>query len=168
MPRTARPLIAAFALIAVLCGSAPAGAADAPGSKPGDEAMTCQQIATELSPYVQQMVPNIQALGSSNQQLLGQARDMQKKRELENQALTPLATAGAMDPTGAAKRAYAAALTEQMAKEKAENEAFQNSALAKENRQQSDKLVAQGKQMESNDRLQRLMQLGREKHCDKK
>lgn len=168
MSKLSNTVIAVWAVNAVLGGFAPVGAADAPASRPGDEAMTCEQIAAELSPYTQQIVPNIQALGATDQQLYAQARQMQKKREVENEVLTPLATAGALDPTGVSKRVYSTALTEQIAKEKAENEAFANSPLAQENKKQGEQLAAQGKQMRSDARLQRLMQLGHEKHCDKR
>jgi hypothetical protein len=56
----------------------------------------------------------------------------------------------------------------QMAKERGENEALANSPLAKQNKTQADQLAAQGQQMQSNARLQRLMQLGHEKRCDKR
>ena len=147
---------------------APAAAADAPAVRPGDEAMTCEQIAAELTPYAQQMTPNLQALGSTQQQLYAQGREMQQRRRAENAALTPLADAGAVDPTGASKAAYTLAMMAQMAKEKAENEAFDNSPLAQENKAQMQQLAAQGQQMQANARVQRLMQLGQEKRCDKK
>jgi len=130
-----------------------------------DAAMTCEQIGTELAPYAQQMVPNVQALGATQQQMYQQARQMGEKRRQEEALLTPLATAGALDPTGASKRAYQAALMAQMAKEKSENAAFANSALAKQNRAQSDQLVAQGQQMQANGRIQQLMQLAQQKNC---
>lgn len=152
---------------AAFCVASPA-ATDASAIRPGDEAMSCEQIATELSPYAQQIVPNIQALGVSQQQLYAQGREIGNKRRAEEALLTPLATAGALDPTGASKRAYQAALMAQMAKEKAENEAFANSPLAKQNKAQSEQLMAQGQQMQSNARLQRLMQLAQQKHCDKR
>jgi hypothetical protein len=151
------------------CGPAtPAAAADAPAIRAGDEAMTCEQIAAELAPYAQQMMPNIQALGSTDQQLYAQGREMQQRRRAEDAALTPLADAGAIDPTGASKRAYEMALMAQMAKRQAENEAFTNSPLAQENRAQSAQLAAQGQQMQANGRVQRLMQLGQAKRCDKR
>ena len=56
----------------------------------------------------------------------------------------------------------------QMAKEKAENEALANSPLAKENKAQTEQVAAQAQQMQSNARLQRLMQLAHQKHCDKR
>jgi hypothetical protein len=145
-----------------------AGATDATAVRPVDEAMTCEQIATELSAYAQQIVPNVQALGASQQQLYAQEREMGKKRKAEEALLTPLAVAGGFDPTGASKWAYEAAVAAQMAKERAENEAFASSPLAKQARTQSDQLATQSQQMQSNARLQRLLQLGQAKHCDKK
>jgi hypothetical protein len=141
------------------------GAAAAPQS---DDAMTCEQIAAELAPYAQQMVPNLQALGGTTQQLYAQGKTMEQQRKVENAMLSAMATPGAVDPTGASKRAYEMALLAQQAKERAENEAYANSPLAKENRAQMEQLAAQGKQMQSNDRLQHLLQLGQQRHCDKK
>ncbi len=56
----------------------------------------------------------------------------------------------------------------QVAKERREDEAFLNSPLAKQNKAQAEQAAAQGQQMQSNARLQRLMQLVQEKHCDKR
>jgi hypothetical protein len=167
MSPIAKALSAGVSLVATLWAM-PVTAEDSGATRPGDEAMTCEQIATELSPYIQQMMPNLQALAASQQQLYAQGREKYEQRKLENEALTPLATAGALDQTGAAKRAYQLALMAQMSKERAENEAMANSPLAKENRSQSERLAAQGQQMQSNARLQRLMQLGQQKHCDKR
>ena len=166
MSRTSRA-IAVACIASAAFWIAPAGATDLQAVRPGDEAMTCEQIATELAPYAQQVTPNIQALGATDQQLYAQARQMGQKRRAEESLLTPLATAGALDPTGASKRAYQAAVMAQMAKERGENEAFANSPLAKQNRAQSEQLAAQGQQLQSNARLQRLMQLGQQKRCDK-
>ena len=160
-------MVAACAVVTTLWIS-PLVAAEPSAVRPSDDAMTCEQIATELLPYVQQMAPNIQALGATDQQLHAQARQKLEQRRAEEALLTPLATAGALDPTGASKQAYQAALMAQMAKEKGENDAFANSPLAKQNRSQSEQLAAQGQQMQSNARLQRLMQLGQQKHCDKR
>src|SRR5512146_1175124 len=81
-----------------------------------DAAMTCEQIATELAPYAQQMVPNLQALGATQQQLYQQVRQVGERQRQEDALLTPMATAGALDPTGASKRAYQAAVMAQQAK----------------------------------------------------
>lgn len=167
MSLPSRTLVAALALGAALW-TAPTSAAAAPAVRPDDEAMTCEQIATELQPYAQQMVPNVQALGASNAQLYAQGRQMADRRRAEEAMLLPLAQAGALDPTGASKRAYQAAQVAQNAKERAENEAFLNSPLARQNKAQSEQLAAQAQEMSSNERLQRLMQLAQENHCDKR
>jgi hypothetical protein len=162
-----RTILASGALTAALCIPS-AGAADASADRPGDAAMTCEQIAAELSPYVQQMLPNLQALASSEQQVYQQARQMGEKRRVENAMLTPMATAGALDPTGASKRAYQAALMAQHAKEQGENQAFLNSSVAQQNKADTEQFMAQAQQMQSDARLQRLMQMGQEKHCDRR
>jgi len=145
---------------------APDAATDEPAVRPGDESMTCAQIAAELAPYAQQMIPNLQALGGTQRQLYAQGRQLEQRRRAEEAALTPLADAGAVDPTGASKMAYQAALMTQMAKQRAENEALANSPLAQQNKAQMQQLAAQGQQMQANGRVQRLMQLGQAKRCD--
>jgi hypothetical protein len=164
-----RMTVAIWALYLALAAiPATAAAADALANRPGDDAMTCEQIAAELSPHAQQMMPNLQALASSDQQLYAEARQRGERRRAEEAMLLPLGTAGALDPTGASKRAYQAALMVQMAREKAENDVVANSPLVKENKAQTEELAAQGRQLQSNARLQRLMQLGQAKHCDKR
>ena len=164
MSHMTNTLVSGWALSATLWVAVIA-VANEPATRPGDEAMTCAQIASELSPYVQQMKPNIQALATTQQQLYTQGRAMGEKRKAEEAALTPLATAGALDPTGASKRAYQAAEIAQAAKEKRENEAFSNSPLAKQNKAQSEQVAAQAQQMQANTRIQQLMQLAQDKHC---
>lgn len=130
-----------------------------------DAAMTCEQIATELAPYAQQMVPNLQALGATQQQLYQQVRQVGERQRQEDALLTPMATAGALDPTGASKRAYQAAVMAQQAKHRRENEALANSSLAKQNKAQEEQFVAQGQQLQANARIQQLMQLAQQKNC---
>jgi len=149
--------------------TAPAVAApDIPGARPGDDALTCDQIATELMPYMQQMRPGVQALAATQQQLNAQAMATGERRKVEHELLLPLATAGAFDPTGASKRAYQAAVVAQATKEHADNEAAANSTLAKQSKTQGDQMAAQAQAMQSDARLQRLMQLGQQKGCTKK
>ena len=143
------------------------GAADASGAGTGDDAMTCEQIATELAPYAQQILPNLQAFAASQQQLYAQSRQLGEQRKAEDALLLPLAQAGALDPTGASKRAYQLALMAKMAKEKRENDAILNSPLAKENKAQGEQFAAQAEQMNSDARLQHLLQLSQQKRCDK-
>ena len=136
MSKISKTMAASWAVSAALCTPA-VGAPEATGARPGDEAMTCEQIASELAPYVQQMQPNLQALATAQQQQYAQARQQLQTRKLEHDLLSPLATAGALDPTGASKRAYGAAATAQAAKESSENEAAANSPLAKQVRRRA-------------------------------
>jgi hypothetical protein len=152
-------VVAAWATSAVLC---------IPAAGAGDESMTCEQIATELAPYVQQMQPNIQALAQSQQQLYAQGRQKYEERKKEHEALASMATIGALDPTGVSKRAYQAAVIAQAAKDRREDEAQINSPLAKQAKAQSEQVVAQGQQMQNDARLRTLMQLAHQKGCDKK
>ena len=161
-------IIVAASAAATALGITAVEAQDQTATRPGDEAMTCEQIAMELYPYTQQMVPNLQALGQTQQQRYAQGRAMGEKRRAEEAMLLPLAQAGAVDPTGASKRAYQMALMAQQAKGKAENEAYLNSPLAQENKAQTKELAAQATEMKNNDRIQRLLQLAQEKRCDKK
>jgi len=149
-------------------GAASAAVSDGPAVRPGDESMTCEQIGAELAPYAQQIVPNLQALGSTQQQLYAQSRQMEQQRRAEAAAIAALAEAGALDPTGASKMALQAAMMAQMAKERAENEAFANSPLAQENKAQMQQLATQGQQLQTNGRVQRLMQLAQDRRCDKR
>lgn len=165
MSTITRALVIAWTASAALWIQSAEAADAAAGTSPGDGALTCEQIATELAPYARQMVPNIQALATTQQQLYAQGRAIGEKRKIEEAALTPLATAGALDPTGASKRAYQAAEMAQAAKEKRENEALLNSPLAKQNKAQGEQVAAQAQQLQSNARLQRLMQLVRDKRC---
>ena len=144
------------------------GAPQAPGVNPGDEAMTCEQIAAELAPYAQQMQPNLQAFATSQQQLYARGRERGEENRKEAALLTPLATAGEFDPTGASKRAYAAGESGLAAKRKSQSEAETNSPLGKQARAEGDQAAAQGQQLQANARLQRLLQLGQQKGCGRK
>jgi hypothetical protein len=164
---TCRTLLAASAL-SVTIGLPAMAAPDLSAARPGDDAMSCEQIATELVPYMRQLQPNLQALGTATQQLAQERREKGKQRQAEHELLTPLATAGALDPTGASKRAYVAAEMAQAAKERGENEAMANSPLAKEVKSRNEQFAAQGQELQSNARLQRLMQLGTQKGCTRR
>jgi hypothetical protein len=130
--------------------------------------MTCEQIASELAPYAQQMQPNLQALALSQQQQVQRAHEQYAERQKEAALMAPLATAGALDPTGASKRAYAAAETAAAAKHKSESEAEANSPLAKQADAQRELLAAQGHQLQANGRVPHLMQLAQQKGCTKR
>lgn len=167
MSMPAKLTIAAWTASAALCIPA-AAAPQAPGAMPGDAAMTCEQIAAELAPYAQQMQPNLQAFATSQRQLYARGREKGEENRKEAALLTPMATAGALDPTGASKRAYVAAESALAAKRKSESEAEANSPLALQAHTQGEQVAAQGQQLQANARLQRLLQLGQQKGCGKK
>jgi hypothetical protein len=151
--------------VAIAVCSLLVAAADLPGGKPGDKTMTCQQIAAELSPYMQQIAPNAAALAASGQeaQALG-------KRQLAAEmptaiGMTAAATASAADPSGLSGKALGQAEMIHQ-REVWERSMAETGPLAEKMRAQTDQLVAQSQQLQSNARLERLLQLAAEKHCD--
>lgn len=144
-----------------------ASAVVGPGAAPSDDAMSCEQIAAELSRYAQQLKPNVQALAQSEQQLYKQEREMGAKRKAENRALGLMWAGTSLDPTGISKRAAQAATAAQQAKERRENESFANSPQFKQANVRGEQLAAQGAQMQADAGLQHLLQLGQRKGCDK-
>jgi len=137
------------------------------GAAPSDDAMSCEQIAAELSRYAQRLNPNVHALAQSEQQLYQQEREIGQKRKVENQAIGLLWAGTSLDPTGISKRAAQAATVAQQAKERRENESFANSPQFRQANVQGEQLAAQGAQMQGDAQLQHLLQLGQQKGCDK-
>ena len=135
-----------------------------PGDMPGDEAMTCPQIAAELAPYAQQMAPDFNALADTEQQLMQRS----KAREAEAAASAAAASAGAMasslDPTGLSGKAYGQS-------EMALQREMWNRALAEDRplmdqaNKQTNAAIGKAMPMQSNARIQRLMQLVKQKNC---
>jgi putative aminopeptidase FrvX len=163
-----KPLLPLAALaIAGMRGIALAAGAEAPGARPGDDSMTCQQIAAELMPYMQQIAPSATAVAQTAEEV----RERGKQRAAEEMpaavALTMAATAASADPTGAASRAVGQAevLHQQQVWQRATAE---DKPLSDKLNAQTSQLAAQGQQLQSNARLQRLMQLVQEKGCDGK
>jgi len=154
----------ALAGLAMLTASAAAAAGD-DGTRPGDDAMTCQQIAMELMPGVQQM------RGGSTQQLGQDAQEMQRravKREAEIQSGAAAETAemeagciGGVNATcAAASEAIQARHDARNAQIKAEDKPLNDRASS-----EMSALAAQGQAMQQNPRLMHLMQLAQQKHC---
>jgi hypothetical protein len=161
------PLVAGLAIAAALV--APAWAApQASGVQASDEAMTCEQIAAELVPYMQQVAPNVQALAVTQQREFEQAQAKHAAREPAHLTLAGMAAATTFDPTGASQRAYTAAVMAQMAKERAEDRAEAASPQAQKAKAQREQIAAQAQTLQADARLQRLMQLGQQKGCDRK
>jgi hypothetical protein len=135
------------------------------GSKPADEDMTCEQIAAEMAPQVQHMPGTVQANLASQQQLMNQATAVSEKQRADDAALSSLATAGALDPTGASKRAYQAGVIALRQKHAAESRALADSPQAKQAEGQRQQMMARVRQMQTDGRLQQLMRLGHQKGC---
>ncbi|HJV60696.1 MAG TPA: hypothetical protein VJ743_07100 [Albitalea sp.] len=137
------------------------------GAAPSDDALSCEQIAAELSGHAQRLKPSVQALAQSQQELYKQEREMGEKRRADNQVLGAAWAGASLDPTGIAKRAAQAATVAQHAKERRENERFAHSPQFRQATAQGDQLAEQGAQMQADARLQHLLQLGQSKGCDK-
>ncbi len=162
---TKRVMPAVAGLTAAMLWVLPVAAADAPGTMPGDEAMTCQQIAAELTPYMQQMMPGVMALAKTAQDVRERGEQRVAEEVPAATALTAAATASHADPTGMAANAVG------QAEAVRQHDAWQRSMiedkpLRDQYSAQAGQVVAQGQQMQSNVRLQRLMQLVGEKRCD--
>ena len=142
--------------------------AGAAAARPPDDAMTSEQIAAEMAPYAQQIAPNARSMATTQQQLNEQGMALGEKQRAESAAISSLATAGALDPTGASKRAYQAAVIGLQQKHNAENQAFANSPQAKQAEAQRQQFMAQGQQLQGDERLQQLMRLGQQKGCDRR
>jgi hypothetical protein len=138
------------------------------GGKPADDAMSCAQIAAEMAPYAQQVAPNAQAVVATQRQLTEQGIARGEKQRAENDALTGLASAAALDPTGMAKRAYMASQMVLERKHASENQAALDSPQARQAEAQRNRFMAQGQQLQADGRLQQLMLQGQKKGCDRK
>ena len=130
---------------------------------PGDDAMTCQQIATELAPYAKQMGGAASPLAQTQKELLarGQARMAQEAPKAA--AGTAAAVASTLDPTGASSKALGQAQAveqhEQFTRALAEDKPLSDQA-----NKQANEFVGQAQQAQSNARVQRLLQLALQKH----
>jgi len=141
-------------------------AADESGAKPGDDAMTCEQIALELQPYAESMRGSLTALGATDLQLK-ELGEKQMARDAPRVGATTQAAGAACGFAGgpvcmAATQADQANRNAIHAQEVAEAKPLADQQLA-----QSKTVAAQGQQLQSNARLMRLMQLGHAKGCDR-
>lgn len=128
--------------------------------------MTCQQIAAELAPYAQQLLPAGNAASEAASQLMERNQERLAK-EIVPVATTFLAaqTFAHLDPTGLTGRAV------QQSSKAYQQELWQRSLredapLAEKLGTATESLVQQGQAMQDNPRLQRLLQLVQEKGCD--
>lgn len=156
-------LAASIASTIVLWSPAGSGAG-ASGSRPGDATMTCAQIAAELQPYMQQMSPSMTALGQTAQEVKTRGEERHKQAATESAVETAEARATMLDPTGLASKALGQRQA-QSQKERWKRAEAEDKPLNDKYKVQTEQVVKQGQQMQSDARLQRLMQLAQEKNC---
>ena len=159
-------LVYAIAGAGVLTGFAGSATADDSGARPGDDAMTCEQIAVEMQPYAESMRGSLTALGATNEQLM-QLGQKQMARDAPRVNATTQAAGAACGFVGGPACMAATQADEANRKAIKEQEAAESKPLADQQLAQSKTVVAQGTQLQSNARLNRLMQLGHAKGCDR-
>ena len=143
-----------------------AAAAEDSGTRPGDEAMSCEQLAVEMKPYADSMRGNLTALNDTNMQLLALGQKQYARDAPKVNATTQAAGAACGFVGGPA--CMAATQADQANRNAIhEREAAESKPLRDQNLAQSKTVVAQAQTMQSNARLMRLMQLGHAKGCDK-
>lgn len=162
--KTMRTAVSAAGMCAAALWMISAFAGDVPGAKPGDAAMTCDQIGAELAPYAQQMAPAANALGQTSQEVIARGQKRQAEVLPEVIGLSAAATASHLDPTGASARGVGVA--EQGLQQHEWNRALaEDKPLTDQMNAQTNAVVAQGTAIGSDARVQRLMQLAQEKNC---
>lgn len=159
-------ILVAAGSVAAMCWVASAAAEDAPGSTAGDAAMTCAQIAAEFAPYAQRMMPSAMAAGQAANAVVERGKQRVAAELPTAVGFTVAATAAHADPTGIASRAVGQA---EMAhqEEVAQRSLVEDKPLYDKLSAETGAVVAEGQQLQSDARLQRLMQLVQEKHCDR-
>ncbi len=162
---TVRRTTAAACLLGAVPLAFPVAFADPPGATPRDSAMTCAQIAAELAPYMQQMMPAVGRMAASAQEIRERGERRVAQETPAAIGLTAAATATMADPTGLSGKALGQAelLHQQEVWQRSETE---DAPLYGQFGAQTGQVMAQAQQLQSNPRLRRLMQLAAEKHCD--
>jgi hypothetical protein len=162
--RTIHRAVLETAVCAAMLWSLPGFAADQPGAMPGDDAMTCQQIAAELAPYGNQMSGTVNPLVQTQSELVARNEKRMAEAMPVVAGFAAAGTAASLDPTGLASRALGQAEANyqqaQFHRALAEDKPLMDQA----NRQTND-MASQAMAMQANPRLQRLMQLAQQKDC---
>lgn len=140
---------------------AEAAALAAQGARPGDEAMTCEQVGAEMQPYVQPMMPTVAALGQSAEE----AKAMGERNKAAAMAQAPMSIGAGIASSflpggGMIAQAAAAAQAAQMQKQAAEAAPLRDKMMS-----QSVDLANQMAPMQQDPRFQRLMQMAQDKKC---
>jgi hypothetical protein len=138
--------------------------ADTPGARPGDENLSCVQIATELQPYMQKMMPSITAMGQATQEVQQRSKERMGEAATISAEETAEARASTMDPTGMASKIVGQQQAQRQ-KERWQQAEKQDKPIHDKYKSQVEQVAKEAQSMQSDTRLQRLMQLAQEKHC---
>ncbi len=138
--------------------------ADGSGNRPGDANMTCAQIATELQPYMAQMMPAMMAMGQTSQAVMARSETRMEEGAAESAAETAQSLATLSDPTGMASKILG---QRQLQSQKArwKQAEAEDKPLNDTYKSQMEQVAKEGRQLQSDARLQRLMQLAQQKNC---
>jgi hypothetical protein len=141
--------------------SGPYSASAPPGASP-----ECEQIATELLPYVQQMRPGITSLNDTGAELRARASARAAAAAPTMAALGLASAAAGALPVGgnAAGGAIGMAMTAMQQEQRRVAEA-EDRPLTEQMNAQATQLVGQSQQLQSDPRFQQLMQAGAANHC---
>jgi hypothetical protein len=156
----------AFTNVAIVTAAllASSAIADVPGAMPGDNAMTCEQIGTELAPYAQQMGGAFTPLAKTGEQVMARGQARMTEYAPTSAAVSAGAMASSLDPTGMASKAYGQAEVA-MQKQIWDRTLAEDKPLNDQYNRQANAALAQAQAMQSNARIQRLMQLAQQKNC---
>jgi hypothetical protein len=158
-------IVGIAAVVCAMALSSPAGlAAGDSGNRPADASMTCQQIAVELQPYMQRMSPSVTALGQTAQAVRKRGEERNKQAAAESAAETAEARATMLDPTGLTGKIVAEQQRKRQEALRKRVEA-EDKPLFDKGQAQAQQVVKQAQPLQSDARLQRLMQLAQEKNC---
>jgi hypothetical protein len=151
--------LAAFGIVFI----SPADASDK-GARRGDAQLTCPQLAAELMRYMGPMVPNVAALNATNQKIIATGKRQMAEQAPVAAAATIAGAAAMADPTGLSGKAVSHAYNaQQMAAH--QREVAEMQPRADRQMAQAQSLLSQARRAQANPRVQRLMQLGKEKGC---
>jgi electron transfer flavoprotein alpha subunit len=156
-------LAASFSCVAALWSQAGIGAGES-GSRAGDANMTCGQIAAELQPYMNQMMPSMMAMGKTANEVKVHGETRLAESAPGASAESAAASATMLDPTGLSSKIVGQEQARRQ-KERWQRAEAEDKPLNDKYKAQTEQVVKEGKQMQSNERLQRLMQLAQEKNC---
>jgi hypothetical protein len=159
------PLRASAPFALLLCLAANAAPALAGSKTPAsDDSLTCPQIAAQLKSYFAPMMPNLKALAGSDQEMVSRAHKRLAERTAVGMGEDAAALATNLDPTGASGKAAGMA---QVAQQRAwtQSDEIADKPLHDQLMTQTQTMVAQGQQLQANQRVQHLLQLAQAKGC---